>query len=223
MHFIASLLGHMAAGYFLLIHQILKWAAWCFNRREPFKRYALLALRIVQWLLYLLPHILVVGLRYPLAPIAVKYFSTPNKLNLVWWLRWMETPDNPLTGDKGWQTEHIKPGSDPLSDENRTGWMERNGFAWFNFFIIGCIADRIWMALHYVTQNDHWFWFRPDGYWMLRAFIPFADVVIFKGGRPCWTPTERYLNVYWGWSLFGVVDGRHKFTFTTRVKSQRPT
>lgn len=215
------LLTHFAGACLLLMHTLLRWYGKSTSWRKPVKRYSLLAIRIAQWLLYLPAHIALVALRYPLAPLAVKYFSTDDKFGLQPWLNAFMTLDNTLAGDRGWQTEHVPPGSHPLSDANRIAWLRRNGFNTANFTWLGCAADYIWIVWQ-VGREDHWFHARPDGYWMLRGFLPFPDVVLFDNGRLCWTPTKRYLNVYWGWSLFGTVKDRNKFTFTARIKSVKP-
>ena len=218
MQTIGILLTHLASTLLLLMHKVLQLYATI--RRS--KAYVQLGLRVGQWLAYLVAHLVLVVLRYPLAPVAVRFFSRPDKRRLVTWLEPLMTLDNDLDGDSGWRNEHIKPGSDPLSDSNRIKWLWRNGFNTANFTWLGCQGDLLWTLVRMAQQHQRAFWYRDDGYWMLRTFIPFPDVVIFDKGRLCWTPTERYLNVYWGWSLFGTVDGRHKFTFTTRVKSTRP-
>ncbi|WP_036275543.1 DUF7338 family protein [Methylomonas sp. 11b] len=199
-----------AAGLFLLaVFKVLPVVGrlWQFCRT----RYLInlwIPLRIIQWLIYLPIHVfLVVMVRPWLAWVAVKWFSTENKLDLQPWLCWFMTPDNPLSGDKDWQTKHIAAGSDPLSDENRIAWIRRNGFNWFNYHILGCRNDTVFELFNLAIQNEHWLWVRPDGYWLVRAYIPWG---------------KRYLNLFWGWSLFGEIDGRCKFTVTTRFKDHKP-
>lgn len=179
--------------------------------------------RILQWLLYLIVHLAVVIARYPIAPIAVVFFTSNDRRDLLFPFTWLGTIDNDLAGDKGWQTEHIQHGSDPLSIWNRILWLFRNGGNWLNYWLLGCPDNVLFRFWNDPLQNHYWLWIRPDGYSMIRAYIPFKDAVIFESGRFCWRPTVRYLNLFWGWSLFGPIKGRCKFTFTTRIKSQRPT
>lgn len=209
MHAIAYLLTHLAGLFLLLVHTVLTLAGKAAQRwKSTDIATVLIPIRIIQWLIYLPVHgFLVVLVRPWLAWVAVKWFSTDNRLQLHPWLFWFETIDNPLSGDKGWQTKHIPPGSDPLSDQNRIAWLRRNGFNWFNHWVLGCKDDEVFALFNRAVQNQHWLWVRPDGYWMLRAYIPWG---------------KRYLNLFWGWSLFGEIDGRCKFTFTTRFKDHKP-
>ncbi|WP_445368847.1 DUF7338 family protein [Methylomonas sp. BW4-1] len=206
---LAFLLTHAAGLFLLLVHTVLPMVGKLIDRcrtRELFNIW--IPLRIVQWLLYAPIHVFLVVLVRPwLAWVAVKWFSTKDKLGLQPWLFWFMTIDNPLSGDEGWQTEHIPPGSDPLSDENRTDWMRRNGFNWLNHWILGCKSDDVWTLFNLAIQNEHWLWVRPDGYWLVRAYIPWR---------------EKYLNLFLGWSLFGEIDGRCKFTLTIRFKDAKP-
>ncbi|MBD9362938.1 DUF7338 family protein [Methylomonas fluvii] len=204
----AYLVTHLLGASLVLMHKILPvairlvrlWATAVLGFR--------FGCRLVQWLVYLPLHVfLVVFVRPWLAWVAVKWFGTANKLDLHPWLRWFMTPDNPLSGDNDWQTKHIAAGSDPLSDENRIAWLRRNGFNWFNYHVLGCRNDSVFELFNLAIQNTRWFWLRDDGYWMLRAYIPVGN---------------QYLNLFWGWSLFGEIDGYCKFTLTTRFKDDKP-
>lgn len=166
-----------------------------------------LTLRILQWLLYLPLHLLVIAARYPLAPIAVVFFTTNDKRHLLFPFTWLGTIDNDLSGDNGWRTEHIKPGSDPLSTWNRIGWLWRNGGNWVNYKVLSCKADGDWIDNNTKGSTARVWFVRPDGYWMLRAFIPWG---------------KRYLNLFWGWSLFGPIEGKCKMTASTRRKDEKP-
>lgn len=157
----------------------------------------------LRWLVYLLAHITLILLRYPLAIIAVKFFSTPDKLHLTRF-RWLETVDNDLRGDHGWQTEHMPVKGDPLNDRNRIGWLWRNGGNSVNYNLLGCPDDPAWRAA--TDPNTGWYWCRPDGYWLYRRFTPFAG---------------RRLERFFGWSLFGPQQGRCKFVFTVRWKKEQ--
>lgn len=123
----------------------------------------MIVLRVIQWLFYLPLHVIVIALRYPLAPIAVLLFSSKDKRSLTF-MHWLETIDNDLSGDEGWKTVHIKPGSDPLSYRNRVGWLWRNGGNRFNYTVIGCKVKPLP---------------RSDGYWMIHQL--FGKVELFWG------------------------------------------
>jgi hypothetical protein len=159
-------------------------------------------MKILKWLLLLPIHILIIITRYPLAPIAVLLCSSADRKQLTDW-RWLETIDNDLAGDTGWRNEHIKPGSDPLSFWNRVRWLWRNGGNSANYNLLGCAYDPNLPPLN--TAGGVCL-SRRDGYWLLRKFIPLFG---------------KYLELFWGWGLYGPVNGRCKFTFTTRIKSKR--
>lgn len=96
-----------------------------------------------KWLKYfaLLPLHLVRELAQPILPwIVVPFFSTPDKLHLRWPFRWFDTIDNPLTGDEGWQSEHLW-GDDPMSLINRIRWLIRNGGNRLSYTFFGCDAN----------------------------------------------------------------------------------
>lgn len=100
------------------------------------------------WIYYLPAYLFIWLLKYPAAIIAILFFSSPDRLALTRW-HWLETIDNTLAGDYGWQTEHIT--GDPLSNWNRINWLWRNGGNWFNYWEIGC-------AYKAVPRNDE-YWF----------------------------------------------------------------
>lgn len=100
---------------------------------------------LVQWLIWLLLWIpfVVKGLFTPfLAFIIVPLFSTPDKLYLRQPFNWMNSR-NPreMTGDHGWQTEHLWYGSDPMHILNRIGWIFRNGGQELAYTWFGCSID----------------------------------------------------------------------------------
>ncbi|WP_445372713.1 DUF7338 family protein [Methylomonas sp. HW2-6] len=163
--------------------------------------------RIMQWLLYLPLHLLVAVARYPLAPIAVASFTTNDKRFLLFPFTWLETIDNDLSGDDGWRTEHIRPGSDPLSLWNRIRWLWRNGGNRVNYMVLGCPDDPNFRADWSNMQDREAFWIRDDGYWMIRGHIPIG---------------RKYLYLFVGWSLFGPLCARCKFTCTIRIKANKP-
>lgn len=153
----------------------------------------------LKWALCLPLHLLVIINRYWLAWVAVKFFSTENKLQLKPGWGWFMTIDNPLTGDAGWQTEHMPIKGDPLLDENRIGWLRRNGGNSLNYGFLGVPDDKWWRLGNHMIQDAKRLWVRPDGAWQYRASIPVFGRV--------WTP-------FIGWGLFGAVEGRCKFTCT---------
>lgn len=163
--------------------------------------------RLAQWLVYLPIHLLVILARYPLSPFAVIFFTTNDKRQLLAPFTWLGTIDNDLAGDSGWQTEHIKPGSDPLSLWNRIRWLWRNGGNTLNYQVLGCSYDADFNDRYTGIQDSDRLWIRSDGYWMLRCYLKFG---------------ARYLNLFIGWSVFGPVQGRCKFTCTIRIKQKRP-
>ena len=169
----------------------------------------LFVLRLIQWFVYLPIHVILV-LSAPLyVGWVVRNFTTDNLLDLKWPFKLLMTGDNPMTGDKGWQEEHMPIKGDPYLLENRIGWVRRNKWNRFNFQIIGAKADLKWIKEFVAIENDKWFFIRPDGAWMLRCFIPIPFI-------------KKYLNLYFGWSLFGAVNGNNKFTATIRIKSKKP-
>lgn len=152
------------------------------------------------WLLALPPHLAVTVLKYPLAPIAVECCSVDDGKHLWLPFRWLETIDNDLGGDSGWKNEHIEPGSDPYSDWNRIMWLWRNGGNWFNYNVIGIDNDQSNLPV-----QAPGFTVRDDGFWLWRDYYEISD--------------ETKMEIFWGWGLYGNVEGRNKFTFTTRFKN----
>lgn len=169
------------------------------------------AFRLTQWLVYLPIHLLVILARYPLAPIAVVSFTTNDKRHLLFPFTWLGTIDNDLSGDDGWRTEHIKPGSDPLSTWNRIRWLWRNGGNGFNYMTLGCPDDIGFRRKYQTLLTKMPSWVRQDGYWLWRSYHP-----VFG----------RQLELFLGWSLFGpkVAENkiRCKYVCTIRLKSERP-
>jgi len=151
----------------------------------------------LRWFCCLLVHIVAIVARYPLAPIAVIFFTTNDKRELIFPFRWLGTIDNDLSGDAGWRTEHIT--GDPLSTWNRIKWLWRNGGNSLNFGLLGVEYDAWFSLKNCRKENQDGFIKRGDGAWQYRA-----RVSVF--GR-VWTP-------YIGWGLFGPVNGRCKFTAT---------
>ena len=168
-------------------------------------KYFLFPLRVLQWLIYLPLHVITVLLRYPLAPIAIKYFSTPDKLHLTFF-KWLETTDATLQGDAGWLT-HIEPGSDPLSDTNRRGWVKRNGAQSLTYRWFGVKFDKEWADSIIPTSKGKIFFIRNDGAWLL-----------FIDNKPLF---GRYFTLFMGWGIRSQLNGKSKISCTVRLKAKR--
>jgi hypothetical protein len=92
---------------------------------------------VIYWLKYiaLMPFfILMVLSRYPLAPIAVTFFSTSDKKRLRKPFEALMTDDNDLDGDESWNRKN----PDPMSLLNRIRWLWRNGFHHAAYTTFGC-------------------------------------------------------------------------------------
>jgi hypothetical protein len=151
------------------------------------------------WLLSLLFQVLVVIARYPLAIIAVLFFSSKDKLTLTRWT-WLECIDNLLIGDSGWREVHLW-GTDPYAWYNRVRWLWRNGGNRVCYTVLGVPDDPVWRMSQASKLGFH---VRKDGAWCFRVFIPLLV-------------TRRYLELFFGWALFGPNGGRCKFVFTIRL------
>lgn len=159
-------------------------------------------MKLLRWIGFL-PLNLIMGLVViPLAPIAVAFFSTPDKRHLTRF-KWLETIDNDLTGDKdeGWRQTHLW-GSDPFSWINRTRWLWRNGGNTVNYTLLGCADDLQWRVTQIASAG---FWQRPDGHWLYRKPVP-----LFGG---------RFIDLYFGWQILGPKLGLCKFVATIRIKT----
>jgi len=152
-------------------------------------------LTIFKWLLLMPLHLLVWLSRYIFAVPAVLLFSTKDRKHLRFPFRWLETQDNDLGGDFGWQSEHIKPGSDPYSNYNRIMWLFRNGGQVVEYKVLG-IDYKEFQGVSPLNPN-HGLSVRTDGYWQYRNIIG---------------PVE----VYWGWGLWSNIADRSKYVWTTR-------
>ncbi len=71
-------------------------------------------------------------------PIAVIWFSTPDRTQLKAPFQWLMTLDADLGGDKYWPS-HIT--GDRYSTWNRIKWMWRNGGHTLSYGLFGCVAN----------------------------------------------------------------------------------
>lgn len=145
-----------------------------------------------------------------LAPLAVWLRSTPDKLHLRWPFGWMETIDNPLTGDAMWQANQLH-GGDPKSWRARTLWMMRNGgqHAMYYFFGVpsdGLVLRRIGTPFGGDAQTGK-FYAEKRGAFFLRWCRKITD--------------KRNIDVMLGWGFDdGGKQGRAKICYTVRMPSR---
>lgn len=149
----------------------------------------------MRYCLYLIVHIVIVLLRYPLAPIAVVLFSSQDRRSLLA-LRWLMTIDNDLAGDSGWREEHLI-GPDPLSTLNRIRWLWRNGGNAVAYGLLGCDAPVK------IIRRGIYYWSDGFGHWLYRRKFHLA-------GR-------RWLELFFGWALLGPQQGRCKLVCSIRL------
>lgn len=99
-----------------------------------------------------------------LTPIAVIFFSSPDKKHLVFPFTWMETLDWDLCGDRHWRSSRM-----PFLGEsceyllNRMAWVYRNGANTFNISVLG--ASEFSNAWRYSEQISLW-----NGYYLDPLF-----------------------------------------------------
>lgn len=154
-----------------------------------------------EWWKHLIPHIAVVLSRYPLAIIAVIFFSSKDKLSLRVW-KWLEACDWSLAGDPGWREEHLI-GSDPLSIINRIRWLWRNGGNNYNYNTIGVPDNAMWR----IAQRQGYGYFeRPDGYWLKKIKVTLWG--------------DFFIQLWFGWNILGPQSGRCKYVCTIRGKTE---
>jgi len=124
-------------------------------------------LAIARWVL-LLPLVLLVRLSsLILAPVAVVFFSSQDRKHLKPPFRWLETIDNDLAGDGGWQSEHLV-GDDPLTWTNRIRWLWRNGA---NAVMYGPFGVPAWAAW---PRAFEWRRFIPIGHRFIELWCGWA-------------------------------------------------
>lgn len=156
---------------------------------------------LVSWLIATPFHLTSTVITYPLAPVAVYCCSTSDRKHLEFPFEWLETLDNDLGGDSGWVKNHIEPGSDRYSYWNRTAWIWRNGGHGLNYGPIGIDNDRTTIG----QKAQLGYTMREDGAWLYRDYFQFSD--------------DKKLEIFWGWNLWGNINGRNKYVFTTRIKN----
>lgn len=91
----------------------------------------------LKWFVFLILNLSTNILNFPLAPIVVLFVKKDGYL--PGWLWWFQTPDNPLSGDKDWQTKYR-----PFLNEsnifkrwvNRFRWLYRNKLYGFNVSVM---------------------------------------------------------------------------------------
>ena len=94
-------------------------------------------MQTLMWLRYVVQLPLFIAARlltYPLAPIAVAFFSSDDQRTLVFPFRWMMTLDNDLDGDESWKRKN----TNPWSYCTKVRWMWRNGGHALNYGLLGC-------------------------------------------------------------------------------------
>lgn len=153
------------------------------------------------WKKHLLKYFGLMILRYPLAIIAVLFYSTEDKMHITKW-KWLETIDWPLTGDDGWREEHLV-GNDATSALNRIRWLWRNGGNRYNYEVIGVKDDPHFRSVH---QSGYGYYVRPDGAWIKRIKIP-----LYK---------NYFIQAIFGWNIFGPQHGLCKYVCTIRIKTK---
>lgn len=171
-------------------------------------------LHVTRWLWRLPALLLVVAGRYPAAPLAVLFRQDRSgalnnnsatgiepRLPAIW--AWLDTADNSLYGDDG----HKARVGDYTTYWAMVRWLWRNGGHDFNYRVIGCPDIPAWRddltTLLQVAAGATYYWLRWDDYWLYRRHIPIG---------------AKRLELFFGWSLFGVINGRCKYVCQVRLK-----
>lgn len=148
-------------------------------------------------------------LRYPLAPIAVIFFSTPDKLSLTKF-KWLMTRDVGLDGDSGWKNEHWA-GQDTLNTWIRIQWLWRNGASTLAYEQFGYNITKDGELKEVATHNNLLKVFKSaDGqFFLYREFVPTKD--------------GKYIEYFYGWAIQGPQlmgeDRVAKLVFTVRKRT----
>jgi hypothetical protein len=93
---------------------------------------------VIRYFIYLPFFVLMQIVAKIVAPVAVVFFSTPDRKQLRSPFKWMMTLDADLGGDKYWPS-HIE--GDRYSTWNRINWMWRNGGHTLAYGLFGCDKD----------------------------------------------------------------------------------
>jgi len=141
-------------------------------------------------------------LNYFLAPIAVLFASDDGWLPR--WLSYLQTPDNSLDGDGGWQREHrpfLVESNKFYRYLNRTRWLYRNSMYGFAIDVLGTktqAGDYLQITGSTAVSN------RP-----LHEGLVVRKLI--RGGKPiyfqwyyvkAWSET-RCIRINLGWKLWG--------------------
>ena len=115
------------------------------------------------------------------------------------WAWWLETQDNPLDGDGGWQNEHwqwrYKLPPALCKYVGRVGWLWRNAAYSFAWEILGVVLppETIYAVRGDMDVGDNpghagWLLITVPGYWEFYAVVPYGS---------------RCLRIRLGWKLKG--------------------
>ena len=107
-----------------------------------------------KWTVFLIINLVTSVINYPVTPIAVLFATKNNKLPL--WLSYLDTPDNTLDGDFGWQTKKPYPKEVNKYQRwvNRFSWLHRNKLYGFGAAVLGIDYDRVNDV--YVRDGNRW-------------------------------------------------------------------
>lgn len=108
----------------------------------------------IKWFLFVLLNLSTNYLvNFPLAPIVVLFANKDGWLPK--WLWWFQTPDNPLDGDRGWQTKKPYPKEKNRYQRwvNRFSWLHRNKLYGFSEAVLSVKYN--YETDHLVTVGDY--------------------------------------------------------------------
>ena len=171
----------------------------------------------MRYLLYLLLYIPVQLSAYlitPLLPLfAVRRMGAADNANdlryeprLPLWLSWLDTPDNSLWGDHGWQTKHCPKYQSYLG---KVKWLYRNSLYGFKWSVLAApmIGEKVTrtgpLYLDYHTAQFGVQRFTMGKYWQYKCVKPFMGKILV-------------LNL--GWLLDDVSQKRALFMLSPRLK-----
>lgn len=170
-----------------------------------------------KWLKYiaLWPLHIIRELAQPILPfIVVPFFSTPDKLHLRPPFEWFDTIDNPLTGDEGWQSEHLW-GVDPMSLVNRIRWLIRNGGNRLSYTFFGCDAnDPHPFYRPYIKANRLMIGFAIVAVYLYLVGLAWAAASLTVSTVAGFIALRDYRwDIMLGWNMAGQQQGRAKYCF----------